>query len=261
MTHIKTITSFSNPFIKMLRGLDLKKNRDEMGVFMAEGLRHVREAIACGWPVRTIVFQADDRQRAAIEALQHDLPQAEFVEVTRDILAKITHRENTETIVALIDQVWSELDIVKDGVWVVLDEVRDPGNLGTIVRTVDAVQARGVVLVGACCDPFSSEAVRASMGSFARLKLVRTPHESFLRWRKSWPHRVVGTHLKGAVDYRTGNYTQPLLLMMGNEQKGLRDEMTEACTQLVKMPMRGGADSLNLAVATGIMLYEINRQL
>ncbi len=256
---IKVITSFTNPFIKMLRALDLKKNRDEDGVFLAEGLRHVREAVACGWHIRAVIFHSGDRMMEQIKALEAELPHTEFVEVTKDILSKITHRENSETIIALVEQKWSELEAVQDGLWVALEEVRDPGNLGTIIRTCDAVQAKGVILIGNCCDPFSTEAVRASMGSFARLSFARANMSDFLAWRKAYKGNVIGTYLKGAIDYRTANYTQPLLLVMGNEQKGLSDGLANACTQLVKMPMRGGADSLNLAVATGVMLYEISR--
>lgn len=258
---IKTITSFSNPFIKMLRSLDLKKNRDAQGVFLAEGMRHVKEAVANAWNVRTIIFHSGDRMIDQIEHLQAELPKTEFIEVTKDVLSKITHRENAETIIALIEQKYEDLISIKSGVWVVLEEVRDPGNLGTIMRTCDAVGAQGVVLVGQCCDAFSPEAVRATMGSFATIQVVKSNITEFLRWRQSWQGEVIGTHLKGAVDYRACSYKKPLLLVMGNEQKGLSDEMSGACSQLVKMPMRGSADSLNLAVATGVMLYEINRLL
>ena len=141
-----------------------------------------------------------------------------------------------------------------------LDRVRDPGNLGPIIRTVDAVGASGVILVGETTDPFSLETVRATMGSVFAVPVARTAVDAFLAWRKDSQARFVGTHLKGSVDYRTVDYTQgATVLVMGNEQQGLPDQLAQACDTLIRIPQAGRADSLNLAVATGIALYEIRR--
>ncbi|WP_292665186.1 RNA methyltransferase, partial [Mesorhizobium sp.] len=149
----------------------------------------------------------------------------------------------------------------RDGdVWVALDRVRDPGNLGTVIRTVDAVGARGVILVGETTDPFSVDTVRATMGSIFAVPVAKATPETFLAWRKSFPGLVAGTHLKGAVDYRSVDFSKgPVLLMMGNEQQGLPDELAASCDKLLRIPQAGRADSLNLAVATGVMLFEIRR--
>ncbi|TIT24926.1 MAG: RNA methyltransferase, partial [Mesorhizobium sp.] len=137
-------------------------------------------------------------------------------------------------------------------VWVALDRVRDPGNLGTVIRTVDAVGAKGIILVGETTDPFSVETVRATMGSIFAVPVAKATPETFLAWRKSFPGLVAGTHLKGAVDYRSVDFSQgPVLLMMGNEQQGLPDSLAESCDRLLRIPQAGRADSLNLAVATG----------
>ena len=145
-------------------------------------------------------------------------------------------------------------------VWVALDRVRDPGNLGTIIRTVDAVGARGIILVGETTDPFSVETVRATMGSIFAVPVAKATQDAFLAWRNGFPGLVVGTHLKGAVDYRTVDFSRgPVLLMMGNEQQGLPDALAESCDRLLRIPQAGRADSLNLAVATGVMLFEIRR--
>ena len=133
--------------------------------------------------------------------------------------------------------------------------MRDPGNLGTIVRTADAAGCGGVVLVGDCCDPFSVEAVRATMGSIFATPIYRCEVAAFLAWRRAWPGSVVGTLLSAATDYRAAAYRAPTLILMGNEQAGLPPELADACDVAVKIPMRGRADSLNLAVATGIMIY------
>ncbi len=145
-----------------------------------------------------------------------------------------------------------------DDVWVALDRVRDPGNLGTVIRTIDAVGAKGVILVGETTDPFSMEAVRATMGSIFSVPIVKATEDAFLAWRKGFPGLVAGTHLKGAVDYRTVDFSgRPTLLLMGNEQQGLPDQLAGACDRLLRIPQAGRADSLNLAVATGVMLFEI----
>ena len=128
------------------------------------------------------------------------------------------------------------------------------------MRTVDAAGIKGVALVGASCDPFGLEAVRATMGSIFHVPLARTGEDGLLAAAKRHRARLVGTHLSGALDYREANYRPPLILLMGNEQQGLTDKLAAACDQLVRIPMRGKADSLNLAVSTGLMVYEALRQ-
>jgi TrmH family RNA methyltransferase len=143
---------------------------------------------------------------------------------------------------------------------VALDRVRDPGNLGTIIRTANAAGVKGVALVGAHCDPFSLEAVRATMGSIFHVPLVQIGEDGLIAQAKRHGARLLGTHLTAAaVDYRKADYRQPLILVMGNEQQGLTDKLAAACDALVRIPMRGNADSLNLAVSTGLMIYEAIR--
>ena len=164
--------------------------------------------------------------------------------------------------VGVVEQSIGKLDAIApkpEEIWIALERIKDPGNLGTIVRTADAVGAAGVILVGPSVDPFSLEAVRATMGSIFHVPLFRADEDAFLSFRAGWPGTVVGTHLWGDVDFRAADYRSPVLLLMGNEQSGLTDHLAQACDQLVRIPMAGEADSLNLAVATAVMLYEINR--
>jgi TrmH family RNA methyltransferase len=137
--------------------------------------------------------------------------------------------------------------------------IRDPGNLGTIIRTVEAVGAKGILLVGASCDPYSRECVRATMGSIFNVPLVRMDAENFRTWLSGWPGDVVGTHLSAKEDFRALSYRGPVLLLMGSEGPGLSDPLAAACSKLVKIPMAGRLDSLNLAVATALVLYEVRR--
>jgi TrmH family RNA methyltransferase len=161
-------------------------------------------------------------------------------------------------VIAVFPQVFHDLaslDPAKAECWVALQAVRDPGNLGTIVRTADAAGCGGVILVGDCCDPYSVEAVRATMGSIFAVPLFKVSIEEFIAWRAHWPGSVVGTLLTAQSDHRTADYRRPTLILMGNEQAGLPPELAAVCDVIVKIPRRGRADSLNLSVATGIMIY------
>jgi TrmH family RNA methyltransferase len=187
-----------------------------------------------------------------------DAAGGEVIEVTHDILAKVSRRDNPQAVVGVFDQAFTALADLQPGAapcWVALHRVRDPGNLGTIVRTADAAGCGAVILVGECCDPYSVEAVRATMGSIFAVPLVLAGEEEFAAWRASWPGSVVGTLLSATVDHRTAEYRKPALVLMGNEQQGLTPELAALCDVNVKIPMRGRADSLNLSVATGIMIY------
>lgn len=262
---VKEVTSLSNPLVKEIKALALKKYRDRARAFMAEGLKLVLDALDAGWTVRTMVYAKAGRGNAAVEkaAARTVAAGGLVLEVSEKVLCAITRRDNPQMVVGVFEQRYrplADLRPVRGDVWVALDRVRDPGNLGTIMRTVDAVGARGVILVGECTDPFSLETVRATMGSLFCVPLARAEQQAFLDWRRTFPGLVVGTHLEGAVDYRSVDYTAgPVLLVMGNEQQGLAAPLAQSCDRLVRIPQAGRADSLNLAVATGVMLYEIRR--
>ena len=262
---VKEVTSLANPLIKDIKALAQKKFRDQQNAFMAEGLKLVIDALDLGWSIKTLVFAKAGRGNAAVEkaAARTVAAGGTVLEVSEKVLVAITRRDNPQMVVGVFQQKLLPLRDIRahDGdVWVALDRVRDPGNLGTVIRTVDAVGAKGVILVGETTDPFSVETVRATMGSIFAVPVTRATPEAFLAWRNSFSGLVVGTHLKGAVDYRSVDFSRgPVLLMMGNEQQGLPDNLAESCDRLLRIPQAGRADSLNLAVATGVMLFEIRR--
>jgi TrmH family RNA methyltransferase len=262
---VKEVTSLSNPLVRDIKALALKKFRDAQHAFMAEGLKLVIDGLDLGWSIRTLVFAKSARGNPAVEAVAARTVAAGglVLEVSEKVLSAITRRDNPQMVVGVFAQKYLPLKDIRpanDDVWVALDRVRDPGNLGTVIRTVDAVGARGLILVGDATDPFSLETVRATMGSVFAVPVAKATAEQFLAWRKGFPGLVVGTHLKGAVDYRSPDYAaRPVLLLMGNEQQGLPDDLAAACDRLVRIPQAGRADSLNLAVATGVMLYEVRR--
>ena len=263
---VKTVTSLTNPLVKSLRALHLKKHRDETGLFLAEGLQLVRYAIEANWTVETLVCAAGSLDDGAIAdaAAQTKTAGGTVLQVPVAVLAKIARRDNPQTVLGVFRQRFGSLAKVGEllrgsGLWVALDRIRDPGNLGTIIRTADAAGAQGVILIGESCDPFATETVRATMGSIFHVPVARAGESDFIDHAKTTPVRLVGTHLTGAVDYRKADYRPPCALVMGNEQKGLSDALARACDQLVRIPMAGRAESLNLAVATGLMIYEARR--
>jgi TrmH family RNA methyltransferase len=260
----KKITSLSNPLVKEIRGLQLKKHRDESGLFIAEGQKLVRDAVDGGWPIHILAFSASLANDESVGALAAETKTAggAVLEVSAQVLEKITRRENPQNVIGVFRQRYApEAAIGSEGIWVALDRVRDPGNLGTIVRTADAAGMRGVALVGAHCDPFGLEAVRATMGSIFHVPLARIGEDALVAQAKRLRARVIGTQLTAAaIDYRKADYRPPLILLMGNEQQGLTDKLAAACDAVVRIPMRGKADSLNLAVSTGLMIYEAVRR-
>ena len=256
----RVVTSLANPTVKAARALHMKKAREETGQFLAEGLKIVTEAVELGRAPRTLLFAAEAAGhpllRRAVAATEAG--KGEVIEVSREILEKISRRENPQTVLAIFEQTFTSLDELAPTAapcWVALEAVRDPGNLGTIIRTADAAGCGAVILVGDCCDPYSVEAVRATMGSIFAVPIARAATGVFLAWRARWPGSVVGTLLSATTDFRAATYAQPSLILMGNEQAGLTPDLAAVCDVTVKIPMRGRADSLNLAVATGVMIY------
>lgn len=262
---VKEITSVSNPLVKDIKALAIKKYRDQSQTFLAEGQKLVIDALDLGWRIRMLVFSKAVKDRADIQSLAARTIAAggDVLEVSEKVLSAISRKDNPQMVAGVFEQHYATLSGIRasgDDVWIALDRVRDPGNLGTILRTADAVGAKGIILVGETTDPFSQETVRATMGSVFAVPIVRASREQFLAWRRGWPGMVAGTHLKGSVDYRTVDFSgQPVLLLMGNESQGLPDDLAACCDRLLRIPQAGRADSLNLAVATGVMLYEIRR--
>ncbi len=264
---VKEVTSLANPIIKDIKALASKRDREAAGTFMAEGLKLVLDALELGWNIRTLVYAKAAKGKPLVEqAAARTVANGGLVlEVSEKVLSSITRRDNPQMVVGVFDQRWkrlADLAPAQEETVVALDRVRDPGNLGTIIRTADAAGASAVILIDDCTDPFSIETVRATMGSVFATPVVKCSAEEFLAWQKRSGVEVVATHLAGAVDYRTVDYTKkPVVVLMGNEQSGLPDNLAAAAGRTVRIPQQGRADSLNLAVATAVMLFEARRHL
>ena len=259
----KPITSLQNDRVKAIRALEMRKVRKETGLFVAEGAALLVTAREHGFVPETLVYRAGSAASGIAAGLVHWALEggAECLEVSEAVLGKLASKDNPQSMLAVFRQRRADAPpaakIDRAHLWLALEEVRDPGNLGTIIRTADAVGAQGVVLIGTSCDPYSRECVRATMGSIFAVPLVKMTREAFLAWRAGWSGDVVGTHLDAAEDFRKARYRAPALLVMGSEGPGLSEPVAKACKRLVKIPMAGSLDSLNLAVATALMLYQI----
>lgn len=258
----REIIGFSNPTVKYLRSLREKKHRKREAVFLAEGLRLLTDARECGHVPKMLVMASGRDPHPLIDALEQAVAQAggEIITTTPDILSKITGKDNPQSVVGVFaefDTSLAALDRSTANIWLVAQALRDPGNMGTMLRTGDAVGAGGLILIDDCADPFSVEAVRASMGAVFTQKVARASWDEFLPWLRSGEGQLVAASLREAVPYRGAPYKAPCFVMVGNESQGLPEGYEMACDLRVTMPMEGRADSLNAAVAAAVLAYEV----
>ena len=259
------ITSFSNPLVKRLRSLERKKGRADTGLFLAEGVRLISQGLSSGWVAEIVMVSNSVLDRPHVRQLLEDAEakNARITEVPERILQKVARKDNPQSVIAAFrqkDTPLQQINTARDGIWLGLYAVRDPGNLGTIIRTADCAGVVGVVLVEGCCDPYSVEAVRASMGSIFDIPLAHASFDELNTWRQTAGMHMVAASVNGTARHDSDIFGERSLILMGNEQAGLPTEVEAACDALALIPMRGGADSLNLAQATAIMTYEAWRQ-
>ncbi|MGX7894795.1 TrmH family RNA methyltransferase [Tsuneonella sp. HG222] len=258
----RQITGFSNPTVKALRALRDKKHRKREGRFLAEGLRLLTDARESGRLPETLVMAEARDPHPLLDALEADVAAAggEVIETTPDILSKITGKDNPQAVIGVFaewDTSIQALDRHAADIWLVAQALRDPGNLGTTLRTGDAVSAGGLILIDECADPFSAEAVRASMGAVFTQAIAQASWDEFLLWLRGGTGQLVAASLRDAVPYRGAPYAAPCFILVGNESRGLPEAYEAACDLRVTMPMRGRADSLNAAVAAAVLAYEV----
>ncbi|MEL6202233.1 MAG: RNA methyltransferase [Pseudomonadota bacterium] len=259
---IKEIDSSSNPIIKDIKALEKKRVRTDTNSFFVEGHKLVVDALEGGWGVRTLIVG----KNAAGESHVADLISkcvargVDVLLVSNKVLASLARRDNPQMVCAVVEQKRGaprDVSGSTSGTWVALDRVRDPGNLGTIIRTADALGAAGIILIGDTTDPFATETVRATMGSIFANPIITIDEAGFVELAGKFKGTVIGTHLEGSVDFRAPDYAnEPTILLMGNEQAGLTEALVAACDHLVRIPQAGTADSLNLAIATAICLFK-----
>jgi TrmH family RNA methyltransferase len=245
-----------------LRSLRDKKARRSEGLFLAEGLRIIAEARDSGRLPEIMAFAPEGgvHPLAAEIIAATEAAGGEAIETSSDILSKMSGKDNPQLLLAAYRQPATDLGAIDRAtapLWIVAQALRDPGNLGTILRTGDAAGAGGLILVDDCADPFSVEAVRASMGAVFTQAIAAARWDEFIAWLRAGPGQLVGTSLKATSDYVEARYEAPCFLLIGNEQQGLPADYEAACDLLVKIPMAGRADSLNAAMAAAVMAFQV----
>lgn len=257
----RLITGFSNPTVKFLRSLREKKLRRREGRFLAEGLRLLTDARTSGVLPEMLVMATNREVHPLLAALEAEVLAAggEVLEMDEAILAKVTGKDNPQAVCGVFaefDTGLARIDRATAPIWMVAQAMRDPGNLGTMLRTGDAVGAGGLILIDDCADPFSVEAVRASMGAVFTQAIAQARWDEFLPWLRGGEGQLVAASLRDARPYRGAPYAAPCFIMVGNESRGLPEDYEAACDLRVTMPMLGRADSLNAAVAAAVLAYE-----
>lgn len=259
------ISSTSNSHMKDIRHLRDRKYRSQTGLSYIEGIRIVFEAIEQKADIVEVLYSPE---MAKSEILQETIDKSissgiSITEVSSLVFESLSSKDGPQGIAAVIKQKWVSVDSidVNNGFWIALYEIADPGNLGTIMRTCDAVGAEGLILIGNCTDPYDPSAVRASMGGIFTTKLCKLSAEEFVKWVREKEIKVIGSSDKADNDYRKARYGNGIMLLMGSERQGIPDFLSKACDQMVSIPMKGNCDSLNLSVATSILMYEVLRNI
>ena len=250
------IISLSNPLIKQARALHQKKARVESGLFLVEGVHHVGEAISAGWEVESVLYAPQLLTSEFAKNLISHLP-AKTQPVSAQVMESLADKENPQGIIAIVQQRRLSVDgLQSPSLCVALVAPQDPGNVGTILRTMDAVGAEALFLLDRGVELYHPTVVRSSMGTLFWKPIVQTSFQEFVDWARGRKYQLIGTSAHGDVEYQTFVPDWPWILVLGNEQKGLSLEQSNACDVTVSLAMRGRVSSLNLAVAAGVLLYQ-----
>lgn len=266
------ITSKTNPKIKQLRALRQRKEREATGLFIVEGIAHVSSAVESNAKIEYLCYAPDLLTSPFAQGMiqRESLSGLTCYDVAADVFESISDKENPSGIVAVVHKPKTNLQSLTplrfatganvsnpQSLFVALLSPQDPGNIGTILRTMDAVNASGLILVDGGTDAYHPTSVRASMGAVFTQKIVAATFNELAYWGIANQCCIVGTSAKAKDDYRSAKYVFPLILLLGSEQKGLSEEHLAICDQTVNLPMMGKVSSLNLAVAAGVMMYEV----
>jgi TrmH family RNA methyltransferase len=250
------IASLNNPLVKQVRALRQKKARRESGLFLVEGIHHVGEVVEAGWEVENLLYAPDLLLSKFAHELMSRLPSPPQP-VTQQVMESIADKEHPQGILAVVRQRrfrFDDLRAVRQAVALV--SAQDPGNVGTILRTMDGVGADVLFLLEGGVDLYHPSLVRSSMGALFWKPVIQASFSEFVSWARARGFQLIGTSAHGDVEYDTLVPQLPWALVLGNEQKGLSREQMDACDVTVSLPMRGRCTSLNLSVAAGILLYQ-----
>jgi RNA methyltransferase, TrmH family len=258
------ISSAANPVVKRMRLLGDRRHRRREGAFVVEGIQPVWQAVEAGASVEVLVVAPDllGSRTAGMVAAQ-EAAGVRVARLTGELFARVSARDGPSGLAAIVRARvpgLASLPVTPDAVFVALHEIGNPGNLGTIIRTADAAGGTGVVLIGAAADPFDPAAVKASMGALFAVPVARAADPAeFFTWAAGSAVTVITTSAKARASFWEAGYPRPLALLLGAEGAGLPDDVLAAGDLQVRIPMTGTAESLNLAVAAGLLLYQARR--
>jgi RNA methyltransferase, TrmH family len=263
MTSPEVISSAANPLVKRMRALTDRKHRRREGAFVVEGVQPVRRAIEAGWEIEALAVVPETLPESAtgVVTAQRDRG-ARVVALSTQLAERLTDRDRPPGLFAVVRARTTELhtlDVPSDAVFLALHRVANPGNLGTVLRTADAAGVAGVILLGDSADPFAPAAVKASMGSLFAVPVAASDPTTFLRWARRRGVAVVATSGYAQRAHWSVRYRPPLAVLLGSEGEGLPAELLTEADETVRIPMTGTAESLNLAVAAALVVYEARR--
>jgi len=261
---VEIVTSAQNSTIKDIRKLQKRKHRDETGLCLIEGIQPVLRAIDNGVLPQILVYAPELlTSHVALNVVESQQNRARLLPVSAELFNSISDRDNPMGIAAVVkppQRTLADLSATKTSIFTALVDIKNPGNLGTIVRTVDSIAGAGVILMGQTADPFDPACIKASMGTVFNVPIVSIENpQEFLAWCKKHHVSLITTSAKAPHNVADTVFTYPCAAMLGSEAQGLPPTLLDAGDTLVRIPMYGQASSLNLAVAAGIILYEVRK--
>jgi TrmH family RNA methyltransferase len=259
----RLVSNPRDPHFLTLRSLQTSQGRARTERYIIEGIRHLARAVEHGATIDSVfldpsVLSNPFGQKLARRLRQQGVP---GIRLSRELYRDLTLATEPQGLGAVLRQKWFPLEhlpATRDSLWLAVESIESPGNLGTIIRTAEAAGVTGVLILSPNCDPYDPATVRATMGSLFSQKLVRCSVPEFNCWTKSNRVSVVASSPTGLMDYKALAYRFPAALIVGSEKHGLSDQLLETADFVVRIPMRGGCDSLNAAVAAGVLLFEIS---
>lgn len=264
----RLVNDIHDPELASVLALRERAERDRGGRFQIEGLRFLISAIDAGLPIETLVYSPADLTHPASRGMARDLISRRIPSIAVDsaTLLSLANREDPQGLIAVTRQFTQPLAMFTPAAglcWLAVDSIESPGNLGTLLRTAECVGAAGLIAVdeGALSpggvDPYDPGCVRASMGAIFRQRLVRATFDDVRTWARRHGAAIVGTSPGAKRDYVHARYDRPVVLYLGSEKKGMAEERQHGCDLMVRIPMVGESDSLNVGIAGSIMLYEL----
>lgn len=257
------ITSTKNPLVKRFRALQDRAAREAEGRIVVEGIRMLEGILSAGLSIELLLYDpsaADSRSGVIITRAQQ--AGARLIPASPHVIAACSSVETPQGMVAIVAKPTADLSTLLSmphPLVVVADRIQDPGNLGTIVRIADAAGAAGVLVTRGSADPYNPKTIRGTMGSLFHLPVVQTETDEAIGALARIRAKVLVADQEGAVEYTQADYRPPVAIVLGNEGQGPDRRWVEAADSTVRIPLYGRAESLNVAVAAGLLLYEARR--